>query len=56
MPDEFQQLFIKQEERFFEKCQREVKAYENMIKVQQENEEKLKNGIKKLQTKKKKKI
>ena len=25
MPDEFQQLFNKQEERFFEKCQREIK-------------------------------
>ena len=46
--DKFQQLFSKQEERLFEKCQRELEACENIIKVQRENEGKLINGIKKL--------
>ena len=54
VPDEFQQLFNKQEERFVEKCQREVEACENIIKVQRENEEKLINGIKKLRSQKEK--
>ena len=54
VPDEFQQLFNKQEERFVEKCQREVEACENIIKVQRENEEKLINGIKKLRNQKEK--
>ena len=48
VPDEFQLLFNKREERFFQKCQREAEGCENIIKVQQENEEKLINGIKKL--------
>ena len=54
VPDKFQQLFNKQEERFFEKCQREVEACDNIIKVQRENEEKLINGIKKLRSQKEK--
>ena len=55
VPDEFQQLFNKQEERlFFEKCQREVEACENIIKVQRGNKEKLINGIKKMQRQKEK--
>ena len=56
VPDEFQQLFNKQEERFVEKCQREVEACENVIKVQRENEEKLINGIKKLRSQKEKDV
>ena len=52
VPDEFQQLFNKQEERLFEKRQREVEACENIIKVQRENEEKLISGIKKLKSQK----
>ena len=54
MPDEFQQLFNKQEEIFVGKCQREVEACENIIKVQRENEEKLINVIKKLRSQKEK--
>ena len=54
VPDELQQLFNKEEERFFEKCQREVEACENIIKVQRENEEKLTNAIKKLRSQKEK--
>ena len=54
MPIEFQQLFNKQEERFFEKCQSKVEACENIIKVQRENKEKLMNGIKKLWSQKEK--
>lgn len=52
VPEEFQQVFNKQEERLFEKCQREVEACENIIKVQRENEEKLISGIKKLKSQK----
>ena len=54
MPDEFQKLFNKQEERFLEKCQREVETCENIIKVQQQNEEKLMNAIKRLRSQKEK--
>ena len=54
MPDEFQQLFNKQEGRLLEKCQCEVEACEN-IKVQGEIEEKLINGIKKVAKPKRKK-
>ena len=45
-------MFSKQEERLFEKCQGEVEACENIIKVQPE--EKLINGIKKLRNQKEK--
>ena len=47
-------MINKQEERFVEKCQREVEACENIIKVQRENKEKLINGIKKLRSQKEK--
>ena len=54
VPDEFQKLFNKQEERFLEKCQREVETCENIIKVQRQNEEKLMNAIKRLRCQKEK--
>ena len=46
----FSNYSTNKEERFFEKCQREVEACEKIIKVQRENEEKLINGIKKLRS------
>ena len=50
----FSNYSTNKEERFVEKCQREVEACEKIIKVQRENEEKLINGIKKLRSQKEK--